>query len=446
MEWARFALSSISTVLPPTVLLKSPGLKARSQLHRYLRLLLVVLAISACLLVIRSTALYGFSHVLIVYSLKTGNVAAAQKATELTPEDAEAYFAHAAVLSLTGATNESIRELEKAVALRHSEYALWLELGLLRDQAGDQHGALEAFDAASARAPYYSKPRWQRGNLLLRSGQVEAAFKDLNAAATSDMELAPALTDLAWGITRGDVGLSEQLAAINTDEKRVAFATVLVRRGKAPEALEQLKRVANLSDETRREFVKQLLARNAFKEAFAISDGNNINQSGSENLTRFLDGGFEAPLSFGKTGFGWVLPQDPQSTSIYVNTTNPNSGSKNLVVEYRGEPVPGVLMSQLILVEPSRRYQINFASRSEKVVSGALPIIVVDKASGGVRFATSTPLPSGTTDWKVFSVSFTTPPDTTAVVVSLQREVCATSPCPIFGAVFFDSFSIQQLK
>jgi hypothetical protein len=58
----------------------------------------------------------------------------------------------------------------------------------------------------------------------------------------------------------------------------------------------------------------------------------------------------------------------------------------------------------------------------------------------------SPPLSKGTTGWNVVSFEFTTQPTTNAVVLSVQREGCSAPPCPIFGVLSLDSFSIEQLK
>jgi hypothetical protein len=58
----------------------------------------------------------------------------------------------------------------------------------------------------------------------------------------------------------------------------------------------------------------------------------------------------------------------------------------------------------------------------------------------------SAPVGQGTHGWEVHSFEFTTGPETRAVVLSLQREICKTPPCPIFGFVWLDSFSIQLVQ
>jgi hypothetical protein len=138
------------------------------------------------------------------------------------------------------------------------------------------------------------------------------------------------------------------------------------------------------------------------------------------------------------------VPRDLQATSISLDSGEPHSGSKNLRIEFSGSSNPNV--SQLILVEPSRRYRINFAGRSQDVVTGGLPLLVVSDATDSKHLGQSAPLAKGSSEWQPFSFEFTTTPSTTAVVLSLQRENCTTSPCPIFGAISLDSFSVEQVN
>ncbi len=409
---------------------------------------MVAIAIASCVFVIRAAATFGFSRLLVTYSLTSGNLAAAKMAIQLTPKDAEAHFADAAVMSLSGAPDQSVNELERAVSLRPSDYGLWSELGLLRDQTGDTNGALAAFDEAVKRAPFYSQPRWNRGNVLLRKGQYEAAFNDLSQAAQSNPELIPSLIDLAWSVSKGDVNVTEQLAQIRGDKMRIAFARFLARHGKAKEAIAQFGEAGDVSEAIKRELVEQLLGKGAFKEAFALWKAVHGEAGKAEVGPSIYDGSFEGPLSFEQGGFGWRVPRDLQATSISLDASQPQNGSKDLRIEFNGNSNPGsALVSQIILVEPSRRYKISFASRSEDVVTGGLPLLVASDASGEQkRLGQSPPLAKGISDWRQYSFEFTTTPTTTAVVLSLQRENCTTSPCPIFGAISLDSFSVELLK
>ena len=190
---------------------------------RSVRLLLLLIGIGFCVWTIRESASFGLSRLIARYALASRNPQVARITTELAPKDAQAHHTAATVLALTGSREQSLSALENAVALRPSDYTLWLALGLTRDQLGNTAGALAAFDEAIRRAPFYARPRWQRGNLLLRSGQYEAAFKDLNQASESNPDLIPLAIDLAWRISGGDTARTEQLAQDSESQSANCF-------------------------------------------------------------------------------------------------------------------------------------------------------------------------------------------------------------------------------
>lgn len=404
--------------------------------------------VGLCLWTIRASGAFGVSRLLVKYALVTRDPGAAERAIQLTPGDPQAHLAGAAVSSWLNRPAESAVELERALALRPADYSLWLHLGLLRDQLGEPAAALAAFDEAVRLAPYYARPRWQRGNLLLRLGQYDPAFKDLSQAAQSSPELMPGLIDLAWNLSKAEPNLTEQWAEIKTDQRRIAFARFLARQGKAKETLAQFRLIGVVTEDIRHELVEQLLAKGAFQEALEIWRLSQGEESATEpSPARIYDGGFEAPLIFGAAGFGWRVPRGLKGMTLSLDSSLPHSGAKSLRVDFAGDSNPGSeFVSQLILVEPSRRYQINFASRSQEVVTGGPPLVVVTDAQGErKRLGQSATLSTGKADWQVSSFYFTTGV-TTAVIVGLQRENCSTSPCPIFGSISLDSFSVVQLK
>jgi hypothetical protein len=402
----------------------------------------VALAIAFCLWIIGTTATFGLSRLFVRYAVGIGNLSAGNEAVRLTPKDPEAHLANAEVLSREGQSAQSIVELERAVALRPSDYSLWLSLGLLRDQTGDTTGALAAFDQAVKRAPYYAQPRWLRGNLLLRTGQYDAAWKELNQAARSEPELIPNLIDLAWAISRHDPKVTAQLAAIDSDKRRIAFTKLLARQGIATEAVTQFRTIQRMPADLKRELVAQLLAKNAFKEAFELWSDQAEKAPGA-----IYDGGFEATLTFDQVGFGWRVTRTLPAIALTMDSSNAHSGSKSLRLEFNGEsgndPSP---VSQLVMVEPGRRYRISFATRSENIVSGGLPTVVITDAGNKKQLGHSEPFSKGSSDWHVLSFDFQVPAETTAIFLALQREPCATSPCPAFGSIWLDSFSLQPLN
>jgi hypothetical protein len=320
-----------------------------------------------------------------------------------------------------------------------------LELGMTRDQLGDTAGALSAFNESVRLAPYYSQPHWQRGNLLFRVGRYDEAFVDLRNAATSNPDLVPNFIDLAWGASRRDAAVTEQLFQPRTDSAHLALARFFATHGEPDEAVAHFKLAHDNSDQMRSELIRQLVAAGGFKQAYELwSSGPG---SGAGSKTTIYDGGFEAALRVDEVGFGWRTSHEPE-VSLSVDANQPHSGARSLRVDFSGNSNPGTrIVSQLILAEPATRYKLNFAARTQKLVTGGPPIIVVSEATADRRqLGRSVSLPQDTGGWQPFTFEFATGPACEAIVISLQRENCTSSPCPIFGSLNLDSFSLERVK
>lgn len=411
------------------------------------RLVLLLAVVLVFVFIFWIAAKAGFSRFLGKYASITGDLGVADRVTGLTPSDPESHRIRAAVLYKLKQLPQAAAELELALSLRPRDDSLWLQLGMLRDELEDSSAALIAFNESVRLAPYYALPRWQRGNFLLRQGRFGEAFADLRQAAASNPDYIPTLIDLSWGISKGDQQAAEAYAQITTSQMRLAFAEFLARRGKGREAVEQFVLAGAVSDQKRHELVRHLISANAFKEAFQIWGKEKTAASGEQVATAIYDGGFEGPLSFDEFGFGWRVFRGSQSVKLAADSSLRQSGSKSLLVEFLGDSNPDTpLLSQLILVKPSTRYRLNFAARTQEIVTGGLPFAVVsDSAGSRKRLAESPVLAQKSTDWQIVSFDFQTEPETDAITVSIQRKNCTTSPCPIFGSIWLDSFSIEEL-
>ncbi|HXQ69880.1 MAG TPA: carbohydrate binding domain-containing protein, partial [Pyrinomonadaceae bacterium] len=312
-------------------------------------------------------------------------------------------------------------------------------LGNTREELGDREGALAAFDQAVRSAPYYAHTHWQRGNLLLRMGRYDEGFADLREAAAGNRKYFPNLLDLAWGLT-GQASSAEALLQIANDDDRLAFARFLAGKGKGPDVVQQVHLLSTpLSDENKDELVRLLAESRRFDEAFELGKGN-------MPRGEFVNGGFEGPLVFDRDGyFRWVLIPRRDKVRLAVDVSEKVSGEKSLQIAFDGEwdPVAPFLW-QTIVVEPGQQYRLKFFVKTKNLVTGGPPRIVLTDATNNRILAKSDAFPSVTEAWQEVSVDFTTPSN--AVQVSLVRDNCSSSPCPIFGVVWLDDFSLQKLQ
>lgn len=413
--------------------------------QRRLRLPVALFSILVCLVGIWFTARVGYARLMVRYASLTGSLVVSAKAVGMTPLDAQAHSVRAAILYNARLLPEAAEELERAVSLRPRDDYLWLQLGMIRDEL-KQTDALLAFDESVRLAPYYAHPQWQRGNFLLRSGRYDEAFVDMRSAAASNQNLVPSLIDLAWGVSKENSALTEQWAGITDDVMRIAFARFLARQGKAQAALEQFRSTKVVSNQARRELMQEMIAANAFREAYEIWRG--MERADNGPLSSIHDGDFEDVIGFDDTGFGWRFSQASQGARLSLDPNQPEAGSKSLLVSFLGYSDPAVvLLSQLLLVEPSKRYRVKFSARTKDIVTGGLPLVGVNDAGGkGKLLGQSAAIGFETPAWQTMSFDFQTDSATEAVELRLHRKQCNSASCPIFGSLWLDNFLIEELK
>ncbi|MFN2453710.1 MAG: tetratricopeptide repeat protein [Pyrinomonadaceae bacterium] len=417
-----------------------------------MRYLAAFLSLILCLLGLWLSLQVGASRLLSNYSLGANYLAAANESIKWSGADPEAHYARAVILLNGGRTAAAIREFETAVALRPRDYFLWLELGRAREQANDQQGARAALQEAVKLAPYYAQPRWEFGNLLLREGQFKEAFTELNQAVGSEPHLLPVLIDLAWGASHENAALVNQLVQPHDNSGRLVLANFFVKHGKIAEAVALFRAATGISDEERSELLAQLIKARKFREAYEVwRSGDAATDRNSSGLNTIINPGFEDRIDLNNHGFGWQLATQAtqaKTVNIALDNRDVHTGLYSLSVEFNGDSSPALqVISQFVLIDPGARYKLSFSAHTQQLVSGGLPVIVVSDASSTDErvLEKSVTLPPNASAWRDFSFEFTAPKTSDAIQLSLQRQSCSSQPCPAFGHIRLDDFSLQKL-
>jgi Flp pilus assembly protein TadD len=420
---------------------------------RTARLLLLFIGLLVCSWCAWNSAREGFAQLRAGYGLTTARLDEADRAVELNPATPEAHYARASLLYDRGELEEAAKEFEEATALRPRDFALWLELGRAREQAGDAEGALRAFRESVRLAPFYAQPRWQLGNTLYRMGRRDEAFAELQRAASSDPKLLPLVLDLSWAAFGDDTIAIERVINAQTPAAHLALARFFLRHGKLGEGLDQFRAAGHaISEDERRSLLNELLAAHRFAAAYEVwkSAGWALGDKISPNGGEVVNGGFEDPVSLNEPGFGWQLPQGLQGVQAAQDTAAPRSGERSLQLNWNGNPDNGTpFLSQLVRIAPNSRYELRFAARTEKIVTVGLPSLIVtetDKSGKIITLGKPVTLPEGTSEWRDYSIEFVTGKESEAVIISVSRESCQGQPCPIFGRVWLDDFSLRRVS
>jgi thioredoxin-like negative regulator of GroEL len=415
------------------------------------RLLFLTAAMFGCLLGIWTSGRNGVSSLLSTYGTTANMTAAADEAIRICPRDPNARVSRAAVLMNLGRLEEAKADLETATTLRPRDYEVWKELGRLCDLTNDVTKAKAAFRQAVQLAPYYAKPRWQLGNVLLREGVTEEAFEELRHAAERDQSLKPNLVDLAWGAFDGDAAAIERALGFNSDAARVQLASLFIKRGKKAEAVQLLHELGAISDRDRIRLMGEMLDAKFFREAAEfrrLGNHSRVEQRNTSSAGQLMmtDGGFEKSLNPTEKGFGWRSLPKSTTLNITQDVIQRRTERASMRFEWNGDVDASTALAwQVVMVEPNHRYTLSFAAKTAELVSGALPeVMVVSAQDEKTALTKPMTLTGGNNEWKLYTTEFVAGADTEAVRVVIQRQSCAMLPCPIFGKTWFDDFSLTS--
>lgn len=411
-----------------------------------MRYAVLTITLICCLLGIGMAGQAGVSRLLINRGLAADLSISVDEAVYLSPSDPKVRYARAAALWRKGDVAGATKEFENAVALRPRDYVSWLNLANARDTNGDREGALTAIRQAVQLAPYYAQPRWHLGKLLLDLGQYDAAFSEFRRAAESDPTLLPDIIDLAWHLHPGDASAVRRTIQPATAASKIELTRFFIKQGELTQAVE-LFRETDGSDHIRRMLLTELLKAARFSEAYDVwSRGRVATDRSSNSGAHITNNSFEQIVNAtDDRGFGWVLIGQGKGVRISQDADQPFAGEQSLQLDFNGN-APEQIGSQLALVEPHTRYRLKFASRTEELLTGGLPMVLVSEASGNRQELGRSVLLPGNNGWQHSAVDFLTGEASGAVLIIIKRTACGNSqPCPIFGRVWFDDFSLQKL-
>ncbi len=384
----------------------------------------------------------GLVSLLTTYAAKTNQIAVANAAISLSRTDPDADYVQAAILEAKGELPAAAEAFSQAVTLRPKDYVLWLRLAHAREMNGDTAGAIAAARQAVPLAPYYARPHWQLGNILIRAKQLDEGLKELSLSGADDATLLPAIIDLEWQLSGGDADFVKRAVDPKSPESYKALADYFKKRGKVTEAIEMLRAAGPAAEQERRQYLQELISAQTIKEAALLWSIDHP----APIVDHLTDPGFEQESNLDEPGFGWRRENKAASLSLSLDQKNPNQGRFSLRVDFNGDSEAGTpIISQFVLVTPGTHYRFHFVARTEGIVSGALPYVAVADVANNVILGRISAFPPRQTDWQEYLIDFNSGENSSAVQVALRREPCRQSACPIFGHLWLDNFSIEKL-
>jgi hypothetical protein len=386
----------------------------------------------------------GYAARIIPKVLSANDLGPVSKAAQLTPNDPHAQVLLGALLEANDDRTAAIAHYQTAVALRPDDYVLRMQLARAQELEGEATAAIATATVAVSLAPFYAQPHWQLGNILVRAGRTDEGFAELRLAGRSDPALLPAIVDLAWQVSGGDVELVKRAVAPQTPAGYLALGGYLQKHGQVSAAVDLLIAAGNDPEAkaARKQHVSELVNAKEFRAAYqlwAVDPGANADKA----IDQILDPGFEVESDLSEP-FGWRAVDSVKGISLSVDSVEPKVGWRSLRVDFAGATNSGgEIISQLVLVEPKAHYKLHYYFRTESLVSGGLPFVVAIDARTGAVLQPVAALPPTTNGWRDAEIEFNTGDATTAIQISLRRQTCDTPQCPIFGKLWLDDFLLM---
>lgn len=392
-----------------------------------------------------SAAIQGLSNYYVDLAISGGSVADADTAISLQQSNPNGYTARGKILLQQREFSLGSSDLETAVSLRPRDYQLWLQLGKARSELGDISGARSSYQQAILLAPLYSQPNYDLGMLLLKESKLETAFEHLRKSAESDPELYPEILQLAWSAFPNDAEAIESSVQPKSKSANKITARFLIDHDLISEKSRSFLMSDELTDAERNEFVEILINERKFRLARQIwQTGRNVDTHSPDEP--IFDGGFEMINQREPGGFGWQIDQKASAISVSLDEREPHSGSRALIMKFNGNvEVERELVSQLVDLEPNEKFELRFFARSTEFISASIPVIVVKDRVTNEILARSAPFTATRGQWFEYQLSFSTK-SSSAVTLVLLRPRCNVNPCPIFGDLSLDDFSIRVAR
>jgi Flp pilus assembly protein TadD len=413
-----------------------------------MRVLFALLGLFLCYRLGADTARGGAARLLSTIAVFQLRVDTADLAVSLSPRDPETHYNRALMLVNLGRLNEAAAEFKNTVDLRPHHYYEWLDLGVTLDRLDNQTGAESALRESIRLAPFFPQPRWQLGNLLFRQGRYDDAFTELRFAARNNRSLIDQLMELGWVAAGGDVQEMKRLIEPTTKWEHLLFARFLAIQEKGTDAVSEINETGEPQNDPERKSVNEtisfLLYNHQFREAYSAWQVTHRQFAGHRS-DELLNGDFTQSIVVNEPGFGWQIQEIPNVT-VSIDTSGPDAKARSLQLQFSGLVSSSGALNQLVLLSAKSRYSLSFMARTQDLVSGGPPaVLVMEAASSAKVLARSKPISTPTSDWTSYTVEFRTEENNGDVNVVLGRVPCSQQPCPIFGKLWLSEFKLIKL-
>lgn len=341
---------------------------------------------------------------------------------------------------------------QRAINLSPYDYRLRLTLASAREAGGDRAAAEEVMRQALALAPSNGDVRWRMAHLLIRQGKLAESLDHFKAATAYNSQLLGTTLDLVWRASGGNVDALTEVAGDDPGMK-LKLARFLLQQSRVTDAMAvmaRLDRTEKLASTDSPAFLNSLIASGQFGFAHdlwtSLVSADPPGASPAE--TSIWNGGFESDILKDFSQFDWSFSPS-EYARLNIDAMTSHSGSRSLRIIFAGKDTTNLdnAIKQLVVVQPGASYTIECYVKTTALVTSEGPKVVVNDAGFREVIASSEPVASGSSDWRLVSLGFVAPGkpgNSSAIYVSIKRKPKYSYDEPTKGSVWFDDFKMTK--
>lgn len=335
-----------------------------------------------------------------------------------------------------------LKAYKRAVQLNPHVAQYWLSMAAAYNFLGDSGAQQQALERAVQLDPRTPEVAWEAANFYLVRGETDSALREFRVVLENDPYLPPAALRLCWRV-RPDVDSLLRDVVPPSAAVHLAFLDLLTAKKETAAAAKVWAHLVQLRQpiEPSRvlDYIRYLIlqhevepARLAWQQAAALSRLSAYLPS-PDNL--IVNGDFSLDVLNG--GFDWLY-QKQAGIALALDPTNFHVGHRSLSIMFDGPGVEDAGIQQLIPVRPATSYDFSAYFKAKDMQGAGGPRFLIQDFYKATDYFASDELKDADF-WRPVSGSFTTGPETTLLVLRVQRFPAGS---PIRGQLWIDNLRL----
>jgi tetratricopeptide (TPR) repeat protein len=343
-------------------------------------------------------------------------------------------------------TARAIALYRRALSLEPRAAAIWLDLAESYEAEGELKAARAAFLEARGNYPVSADVAWRYGNFLLRQGETDAAFAEIQRSLAEEPGRAAEAISVCWR-TKPDIRILLDQVLPVSPQVYLSAVEVFAQQWETDAALAVWRRLAGLRPKLELKqvnvFVDALLAKRQTAEAHEVWTQAlgfaGIPRPNDPAKSLIWDGGFETGVS---GGFAWRM-RAAHGAQMDFDSDVRHSGNRALRIHFDGKQnAQFENVCQFVAVEPETAYQLAAWIRTKSVTTDRGVYVFLRTPEFPTNPAAMTTDMRETQPWTRLTLPWTAGKDVHIAQVCLGRAASQKLDNQISGTVWVDDLTL----